>query len=193
MSRLWVCYIITLFPKNKLYSINCWLQMSPIADDSVSDIILLSCCPSSPALCRSIKACVCLHRGWIEQMLSHHSSYPFSNCSSPASIHFPPQNEMFVVPLYWFISLHLLWLISLFLPVVSLQVGNLGLLFMLLFFIFAALGVELFGDLSKDTCTKKNLTCTFHSGHLIPPSVGFICLILIACWSLLIVSWKWSQ
>lgn len=35
----------------------------------------------------------------------------------------------------------------------SLQVGNLGLLFMLLFFIFAALGVELFGDLSKDTCT----------------------------------------
>ncbi|MEE6522187.1 hypothetical protein FKM82_020618 [Ascaphus truei] len=27
------------------------------------------------------------------------------------------------------------------------QVGNLGLLFMLLFFIFAALGVELFGDL----------------------------------------------
>jgi len=31
----------------------------------------------------------------------------------------------------------------------SLQVGNLGLLFMLLFFIFAALGVELFGDLSK--------------------------------------------
>lgn len=32
---------------------------------------------------------------------------------------------------------------------VSLQVGNLGLLFMLLFFIFAALGVELFGDLGK--------------------------------------------
>lgn len=30
-----------------------------------------------------------------------------------------------------------------------LQVGNLGLLFMLLFFIFAALGVELFGDLGK--------------------------------------------
>lgn len=29
------------------------------------------------------------------------------------------------------------------------QVGNLGLLFMLLFFIFAALGVELFGDLGK--------------------------------------------
>lgn len=38
-------------------------------------------------------------------------------------------------------------------PGVSLQVGNLGLLFMLLFFIFAALGVELFGDLSKDTCS----------------------------------------
>lgn len=32
---------------------------------------------------------------------------------------------------------------------ISLQVGNLGLLFMLLFFIFAALGVELFGDLGK--------------------------------------------
>lgn len=30
-----------------------------------------------------------------------------------------------------------------------LQVGNLGLLFMLLFFIFAALGVELFGDLGE--------------------------------------------
>lgn len=31
----------------------------------------------------------------------------------------------------------------------SFQVGNLGLLFMLLFFIFAALGVELFGDLGE--------------------------------------------
>ena len=30
------------------------------------------------------------------------------------------------------------------------QVGNLGLLFFLLFFIFAALGVELFGRLGKD-------------------------------------------
>lgn len=40
-------------------------------------------------------------------------------------------------------------------PVVSPQVGNLGLLFMLLFFIFAALGVELFGDLSKDTCSMR--------------------------------------
>lgn len=29
------------------------------------------------------------------------------------------------------------------------QVGNLGLLFMLLFFIYAALGVELFGKLGK--------------------------------------------
>ncbi|CAF96236.1 unnamed protein product, partial [Tetraodon nigroviridis] len=37
------------------------------------------------------------------------------------------------------------------------QVGNLGLLFMLLFFIFAALGVELFGDLSKDTCICDEL------------------------------------
>lgn len=58
---------------------------------------------------------------------------------------------------------------SLPLPVVSLQVGNLGLLFMLLFFIFAALGVELFGDLSKDTCTVHAHT-----------SVGFINLVLIA-------------
>ncbi|CDQ97727.1 unnamed protein product, partial [Oncorhynchus mykiss] len=33
---------------------------------------------------------------------------------------------------------------------IFLQVGNLGLLFMLLFFIFAALGVELFGDLICD-------------------------------------------
>lgn len=32
-----------------------------------------------------------------------------------------------------------------------LQVGNLGLLFMLLFFIYAALGVELFGELGKIT------------------------------------------
>lgn len=31
----------------------------------------------------------------------------------------------------------------------SLQVGNLGLLFMLLFFIYAALGVELFGKLGE--------------------------------------------
>ena len=29
------------------------------------------------------------------------------------------------------------------------QVGNLGMLFLLLFFIFAALGVELFGKISK--------------------------------------------
>ena len=34
------------------------------------------------------------------------------------------------------------------------QVGNLGLLFMLLFFIYAALGVELFGELgmSNNLC-----------------------------------------
>ena len=31
----------------------------------------------------------------------------------------------------------------------SVQVGNLGLLFMLLFFIYAALGVELFGKLGQ--------------------------------------------
>ncbi|KAF2984735.1 hypothetical protein EK904_002301 [Melospiza melodia maxima] len=34
------------------------------------------------------------------------------------------------------------------------QVGNLGLLFMLLFFIFAALGVELFGDLGESSCAS---------------------------------------
>lgn len=36
----------------------------------------------------------------------------------------------------------------------SFQVGNLGLLFMLLFFIFAALGVELFGDLGESSCAS---------------------------------------
>lgn len=41
-----------------------------------------------------------------------------------------------------------------------LQVGNLGLLFMLLFFIYAALGVELFGELGK---------CCF---HVADPAVG---------------------
>lgn len=34
-------------------------------------------------------------------------------------------------------------------PLLSPQVGNLGLLFMLLFFIYAALGVELFGKLGE--------------------------------------------
>ena len=49
---------------------------------------------------------------------------------------------------------------------ISLQVGNLGLLFMLLFFIYAALGVELFGDQSKHTSlspfTFLPLCFTFH-------------------------------
>jgi hypothetical protein len=36
------------------------------------------------------------------------------------------------------------------------QVGNLGLLFFLLFFIFAALGVELFGRLGKLTILSKD-------------------------------------
>lgn len=36
------------------------------------------------------------------------------------------------------------------------QVGNLGLLFFLLFFIFAALGVELFGRLGKQTTFFTN-------------------------------------
>lgn len=47
---------------------------------------------------------------------------------------------------------------------VVLQVGNLGLLFMLLFFIYAALGVELFGELGKKTSVlfvyTKNWTLT---------------------------------
>lgn len=43
-----------------------------------------------------------------------------------------------------------------------LQVGNLGLLFMLLFFIYAALGVELFGELGKI------LPFIFSEGILIP-------------------------
>jgi len=37
------------------------------------------------------------------------------------------------------------------------QVGNLGLLFFLLFFIFAALGVELFGRLGKFKCFITNV------------------------------------
>jgi hypothetical protein len=41
------------------------------------------------------------------------------------------------------------------------QVGNLGLLFFLLFFIFAILGVELFGKLSKYSQTLIN-----SGGHL---------------------------
>lgn len=39
-----------------------------------------------------------------------------------------------------------------------LQVGNLGLLFMLLFFIYAALGVELFGELGKCTISSCDAT-----------------------------------
>ncbi len=35
------------------------------------------------------------------------------------------------------------------------EVGNLGLLFFLLFYIFAALGVELFGKVGKDQCFEK--------------------------------------
>jgi len=33
----------------------------------------------------------------------------------------------------------------------TLQVGNLSMLFMLIFFIYSALGIELFGDLGKKT------------------------------------------
>lgn len=40
--------------------------------------------------------------------------------------------------------------------VIVFQVGNLGLLFMLLFFIYAALGVELFGELGEsEKCTQN--------------------------------------
>jgi hypothetical protein len=41
------------------------------------------------------------------------------------------------------------------------QVGNLGLLFYLLFFIFAALGVELFGRLGKQKSYKCKVYGTF--------------------------------
>lgn len=41
------------------------------------------------------------------------------------------------------------------------QVGNLGLLFFLLFFIFAALGVELFGRLGK----QNKICCLFNYTH----------------------------
>lgn len=42
------------------------------------------------------------------------------------------------------------------------QVGNLGLLFMLLFFIYAALGVELFGELGKDLLTAYQLPVLYN-------------------------------
>lgn len=56
------------------------------------------------------------------------------------------------------------------------QVGNLGLLFFLLFFIFAALGVELFGRLGK--CYNKLLiiiintvfSCSFLVFKMLPSS-----------------------
>lgn len=41
----------------------------------------------------------------------------------------------------------------------SLQVGNLGLLFMLLFFIYAALGVELFGKLGECLLKLPGVAC----------------------------------
>lgn len=48
------------------------------------------------------------------------------------------------------------------------QVGNLGLLFMLLFFIYAALGVELFGELGKNRCLLYSLLlCTVIIYYLI--------------------------
>lgn len=57
------------------------------------------------------------------------------------------------------------------------QVGNLGLLFMLLFFIFAALGVELFGDLGesgwggqRSQGWRPRGSCTNSSLSLLPSS-----------------------
>ena len=56
------------------------------------------------------------------------------------------------------------------------QVGNLGLLFMLLFFIYAALGVELFGELGPEpgallhieetTNTNKYTNVNISEAHL---------------------------
>lgn len=47
------------------------------------------------------------------------------------------------------------------------QVGNLGLLFMLLFFIYAALGVELFGKLGQLHSCCKNTHRHTHTGVLV--------------------------
>lgn len=43
------------------------------------------------------------------------------------------------------------------------QVGNLGLLFMLLFFIYAALGVELFGELGESSKSPNEPLMRFSS------------------------------
>merc|ERR1711988_154132 len=49
------------------------------------------------------------------------------------------------------------------------QVGNLGLLLMLLFFIYAALGIELFGRLA---CTGDNWNGMMKDGLRKPPPLG---------------------
>ena len=49
---------------------------------------------------------------------------------------------------------------------VCVQVGNLGLLFMLLFFIYAALGVELFGKLGQCVCVCTVCVCVCPSPPL---------------------------
>ena len=54
------------------------------------------------------------------------------------------------------------------------QVGNLGLLFFLLFFIFAALGVEMFGRLGN-----KNISILRISYHLIILKTSQTCIWLI--------------
>ena len=50
------------------------------------------------------------------------------------------------------------------------QVGNLGLLFLLLFFIFAALGVELFGTIGKFNIHKPEFTIIVQSAMKITPA-----------------------
>ncbi|XP_067231804.1 voltage-dependent T-type calcium channel subunit alpha-1H-like [Chanodichthys erythropterus] len=59
------------------------------------------------------------------------------------------------------------------------QVGNLGLLFMLLFFIYAALGVELFGKLE---CTDEN-PCEGLSRYSTFENFGFALLTLFRVWT----------
>lgn len=58
------------------------------------------------------------------------------------------------------------------------QVGNLGLLFFLLFFIFAALGVELFGRLGKlytsDFFYMRNVMSILHPQSLNMWIVGYV-------------------
>lgn len=60
----------------------------------------------------------------------------------------------------------------------SFQVGNLGLLFMLLFFIFAALGVELFGDLGESSRAGGRGGSGVRGGVGVRAGVSRLCLVL---------------